>query len=135
MKKVQHQPPPTTTEAAMLATTPTLLQAVGKALDAARDAQNHAALLSTELLAGLVKEYVPDATSLTVDATTGAPVDISAIGLTVWEAGGHGLIPDTPLVQIQRTVRDLINLSSTPDTLTDIGWLATTDGRYVIAIG
>ncbi|MFB8347943.1 hypothetical protein ACFTTN_14075 [Streptomyces niveus] len=119
----------------MLATTPTLPAVVSKALEAARQAQTQAALLSTELLAELVTEYLPEATTLTVDGTTGAPVAITEGGITAWQAGGHDLLPDTPLVQIQRTVRDLINLSSDPATFTDIGWFATTDGRYVIAIG
>lgn len=118
----------------MPATTPTLPMVVSRALEAVREAQTQAALLSTELLADLVTEYLPEATTLTVDGTTGAPVAITENGVTAWQAGGHGLLPDAPLVQIQRTVRDLINLSSDPATLTDIGWLATTDGRYVITL-
>lgn len=119
---------------ATITPTSTALSAVAsQALDDAREAQTRAALYGTALLAELIRDYAPEATTLTVDATTGAPVAIAEIGITVWEEVGDWLLPDALILQLQRTVRALIDLN--PAALTEVGWRTTNDGRYVILIG
>ncbi|MGW6391185.1 hypothetical protein ACWFR1_11910 [Streptomyces sp. NPDC055103] len=120
----------------MTATTPTIHDAFAAAVEATCEAQANAIRIGSELVAELIWEYLPGATTITVDGTTGALVAINETDIQAWQASAAGtLLSDSLLAQTQRTVRRMLRISSDSVILADAGWLGCTDGRYVIELG
>ncbi|WP_228980162.1 hypothetical protein [Streptomyces sp. DH12] len=101
----------------------------------AQTALMQALLQGTARLTEMVQEYLPEATTLTINARTGAPVAISETGYLAWRAGEDSILAPTLLHRIEQTAGNLLGLSSKRTTYIDAGWRPTIDRRFVIELG
>jgi len=87
-------------------------------------------------MACLVRETVPDATSVTVDVAEQKLLSVHAGDRKVWEAGkDQGPLTQPHVDDIEDVLRDVLDFGRTPVAFTEVGWQPTSDtARYGIAL-